>query len=152
MVSLYVQRIACSFSLQGKSSLHNFSTDIQVCVTSPHRPRKLCRTQSLHPPRYPVTLLGSRQKYNTVYNYILPGGLRQNNKIDCHYYYYYYYYYWRKGEVRTRFWWGNLRERNHWGDQDVDGRIKLRWIFRKWERVVGTGWSWLRIGTDGGRL
>ena len=47
---------------------------------------------------------------------------------------------------------GNLRERDHWGDQDVDGRIILRWIFRKWEGVVGTGWSWHRIGTDGGRL
>ena len=35
---------------------------------------------------------------------------------------------------------------------DVDGRIILRWIFRKWEGVVGTGWSWLRIGTGGGRL
>ena len=42
---------------------------------------------------------------------------------------------------------GNLRERDHWGDQDVDGRIILRWIFRKWEEVVGTGWAWLRIGT-----
>ena len=38
------------------------------------------------------------------------------------------------------------------GDQDVDGEIILRWIFRKWEGVVGTGWSWLRIGTGGGRL
>ena len=28
---------------------------------------------------------------------------------------------WRKGEVCTRFWWGNLRERDHWGDQDVMG-------------------------------
>ena len=27
------------------------------------------------------------------------------------------------------------------GDQEVDGRIILRWIFRKWEGVVGTGWS-----------
>ena len=38
------------------------------------------------------------------------------------------------------------------GDPDVDGRIILKWIFRKWEGVVGTGWSWLRIGTCGGRL
>ena len=38
------------------------------------------------------------------------------------------------------------------GDPDVDGRIILRWSFRKWEGVVGTGWSWLRIGTGGGRL
>ena len=33
-----------------------------------------------------------------------------------------------------------------------DGRIILRWIFRKWEGVVRTGWSWLRIGTGGGHL
>ena len=31
------------------------------------------------------------------------------------------------------FWLGNLRERDHWGDPNVDGRIILRWIFRKWE-------------------
>ena len=37
------------------------------------------------------------------------------------------------------------------GDLDVDGRIILRWIFGKWE-VLETGWSWLRIGTDGGHL
>ena len=45
-----------------------------------------------------------------------------------------------------------LMERDHWGDPDVDGRIILRWIFRKLEGVVGTGWSWLRIGTGGGLL
>jgi hypothetical protein len=33
---------------------------------------------------------------------------------------------------------GNLRERDHWGDQDVDGRIILRLIVRKWEGFVGT--------------
>jgi hypothetical protein len=38
------------------------------------------------------------------------------------------------------------------GDQDIDGRIILRWMFRKLEGVVGTGWSWLRIGTGGGHL
>ena len=32
-----------------------------------------------------------------------------------------------------------VRERDHWGDQGVDGRIILRLIFRKWEGVVGTG-------------
>ena len=37
------------------------------------------------------------------------------------------------------------------GDPDVDGRIILRWIFGTWKRVQ-TGWSWLRIGTDGGHL
>jgi hypothetical protein len=38
------------------------------------------------------------------------------------------------------------------GDQDVDGRIILRWISRKWEGFVETGWSWLRIETGGGYL
>ena len=33
------------------------------------------------------------------------------------------------------------RPRDHWEDEDVDGRIILRWIFRKWKGVVGTGWS-----------
>ena len=47
---------------------------------------------------------------------------------------------------------GKLRERDHWGDQDADGRIILRWILKKWEGVVGTGWSWPRIGTGGWRL
>ena len=42
--------------------------------------------------------------------------------------------------------------KSHWGDPDVDGRTILRWMFRKREGVVGTGWSWLRIGTGGGRL
>ena len=50
------------------------------------------------------------------------------------------------------FWWGNLRERDHWVDPDSDGRIILRCIFRKWERAVGTGRGWLRIGTGGGQL
>jgi hypothetical protein len=45
-----------------------------------------------------------------------------------------------------------MREGDHWGDPDIDGRIILRGIFRKWEWVVGTGWSGLRIGTGGGNL
>ena len=46
---------------------------------------------------------------------------------------------------------GNLRERDNWGNPDIDGRIILRWIFKKWEELE-TGWSWLRIGTGGGHL
>jgi hypothetical protein len=42
-----------------------------------------------------------------------------------------------EGRVCTGFWWGNLRERDHWVDPDVDGRIILRGIFRKWDGVVG---------------
>jgi hypothetical protein len=39
----------------------------------------------------------------------------------------------RKGEREAckGFWWGNLRERNHWGDPGVDGKIILRWVFKK---------------------
>jgi hypothetical protein len=44
------------------------------------------------------------------------------------------------------------RERGQWGDPDVDERVILRWIFRKLEGVVGTGWSLLRIGTGGGHM
>jgi len=52
----------------------------------------------------------------------------------------------------TWFWWGNLRERDYWGDPGIDGRIILRRIFRKWDVAVWTGSSWLRIGTGGGHL
>jgi len=36
-----------------------------------------------------------------------------------------------RGEAYTAVWWGNLRERDHFEDPGVDGRIILRWIFRK---------------------
>jgi hypothetical protein len=69
------------------------------------------------------------------------------------YIYIYIYIYMRlASNVCSGFWWGSLRERDHWGDPGVDGRIIFRRIFRKWEGVVGTGWSGLRIGTGGGHL
>jgi hypothetical protein len=34
-----------------------------------------------------------------------------------------------------------MRERDHLEDPDVDGRIILRWIFRKWDVEVWTGLS-----------
>jgi hypothetical protein len=33
----------------------------------------------------------------------------------------------------TGFWWGNLSERDKLEDAGVDGRIILRWIFKKWD-------------------
>jgi len=45
-----------------------------------------------------------------------------------------------EGERRVQgFWWGNLRERDNLGDPGLDGRITLRWIFRKWDVGVWTG-------------
>jgi hypothetical protein len=55
-------------------------------------------------------------------------------------------YYYIASVVEEGCWWGSLRERGHWGDQDVDGRIILRWIFRK----LGGGGSgdWMELVQD----
>jgi hypothetical protein len=37
-------------------------------------------------------------------------------------------------------------------DPGIDGRIILRWNFRKWDVGLWTGLSWLRIGAGGGHL
>jgi hypothetical protein len=47
-----------------------------------------------------------------------------------------------KGEVYAGFWWGNLRERDHLEDPGVDGRIIVRWIFRKWDVRSWPGSMW----------
>ena len=35
--------------------------------------------------------------------------------------------------------WRNLRERDHLEDPGIDGRIIIRWIFRRWGVVLWTG-------------
>jgi hypothetical protein len=57
-----------------------------------------------------------------------------------------------EGEAYTGFWWVHLKERDHLEDSDVDGRIILTCILRKWDVGAWTGSSWLRIGTDGWHL
>ena len=47
---------------------------------------------------------------------------------------------------------GKPEGKRHLGDQDVDGRIILRWIFRKFDVGVWSGFIWFRIGTGGGLL
>jgi len=39
--------------------------------------------------------------------------------------------------MRTGYWWGNLRERDHLEDQGVDEWIILKLIFKKWDGGYG---------------
>ena len=41
------------------------------------------------------------------------------------------------GEVHTEFWWANQRERGNLEGPGLDGRLILRWIFRKWDGGQG---------------
>jgi len=43
-----------------------------------------------------------------------------------------------RGEVHTGlfFWWGYLRLGDHSSDPRVDGRVILKWIFKKWDGNV----------------
>jgi len=34
-------------------------------------------------------------------------------------------------EAYSGFWWGNLMERGQFGEKGIDGKIILRWIFKK---------------------
>jgi len=58
--------------------------------------------------------------------------------------------YWERAKVHRGFWWRNLRERDHLEHPGVDGRIILKWIFKKWYGRHGL--LWLRIETAAGPL
>jgi hypothetical protein len=44
------------------------------------------------------------------------------------------------------------KNKDHLEDPDVDGRVILRWLFRKWDLGVWTGSIWIKIETGGGHL
>jgi hypothetical protein len=44
----------------------------------------------------------------------------------------------KTAEVHKVFWWGGLRERDLLEDVGVEGRIKLKWVFEKWDKETWT--------------
>ena len=56
------------------------------------------------------------------------------------------------GEVPAEFWWGNVGERDHLEDVGIEGRIILKWIFKKRDEETRIEFIWFRIGTGGGGL
>jgi hypothetical protein len=50
----------------------------------------------------------------------------------------------RRG-MHTGFWLEIQKERHHYEDLDVCGKIILRWILERYDGVVWTGCIWLRI-------
>ena len=50
-------------------------------------------------------------------------------------------------EVYTGFWWEKLRKETTWEDSGVDGRIILRWTFRKWDGGRN-GLDWIDLSQD----
>jgi hypothetical protein len=47
-------------------------------------------------------------------------------------------------DVHTGLWWGNLKEEYCWGDKGIDGRIILKWMLKKPDEMLWTGFIWLR--------
>jgi hypothetical protein len=54
--------------------------------------------------------------------------------------------------MRIGFCWESQKERVHYKDLDVGGRIILKLILEIWDGTVWTGLNWLKIGTSGGLL
>jgi hypothetical protein len=44
---------------------------------------------------------------------------------------------WHAAQLRTGFWWADLREGDYLERQILDGRIILKWIFKRWDGMHG---------------
>jgi len=53
---------------------------------------------------------------------------------------------WVRREGCIGSWWGNRRERDHWGGLGIDGWIILGRISRRWDVGTWTGLGWPMIG------
>jgi hypothetical protein len=49
--------------------------------------------------------------------------------------------------MHTGFWWGNLRERDHWGEPGVERIIILKLTFKKRDGDT----NWIELAQDRGR-
>jgi hypothetical protein len=58
----------------------------------------------------------------------------------------------KRGEVHMWLWGGNLKERYHLEDLDVDWEIIMEWILKKSVEKSRNGRIGLRVGASGGFL
>jgi hypothetical protein len=54
---------------------------------------------------------------------------------------------WERGETCTGFWLESPKEKDHFKDLGVDGRMGSKWTLQR--LVGGSGFTWLRIGIIG---
>jgi hypothetical protein len=59
---------------------------------------------------------------------------------------------WERREKCTRFWWESPKERGHWEDQGVGGKMGSEWILGRLAWGVWIGFDCVRTGTVGGLL
>jgi hypothetical protein len=68
--------------------------------------------------------------------------MRWNSRVACR----------GRGETPTRFWWGNLREKEQLKDQSLYERIILKLMLKKSDGTAWTVLLWPRIAASGGPL